>query len=122
MKSYECKLFMGSVRDGSQGLPFSEEYLIHEIKYWQSVHVDAKIVIRLTKTKFIYLNYEEEGWELSAIQYPRFPVPTYEIRAGMLRLAEHLMKVFEQKSICVMDHEKVTYFGAEFDEHSSDGW
>lgn len=118
MKSYECKLFIGSVRDGSEGLTFSEEALISEIKYWQSVHIDAKIVVRLTKTKFIYLNYEEEGWELSAIQYPRFPVPTYEIRAGMIRLAQHLMKIFEQKSISVMDPENITYFGKD-DEHSS---
>ena len=118
MKSYECKLFMGSVRNGFQGLPFPEEELIHEIKYWQSFHTDAKIVIRLTRIKYIYLSYEEDGWELSAVQYPRFPESTYVIRAGMLRLAEHLMKVFEQKSICVMDHEKVNYFG-EHDEHSS---
>ncbi len=119
MKSYECKIFMGSVRDGSQGLPFSEEALIHEIKYRQSIEMDAKIVVRLTKTKYIFLQYEEEGWEISAIQYPRFPYPTYTIRNCMLRLAQHLKNVFEQKSVCVMDHEKVTYFGEEGDEHSS---
>ena len=116
MKSYECKLFMGSVRDGSQGLPFSEEALIHEIKYCQGI--DEKIVVRLTRTKFIFLNYEEEGWEISAIQYPRFPVASYVIKGFMIRLAKHLIKIFDQKSVSVMDNENITYFGEE-DEHSS---
>lgn len=118
MKSYECKIFMGSVRHGLEGTRFTKQDVIEEIKYVQSMNLHRKIPVRISDTKFIFLNYEEDGFEISAIQYPRFPQREFAIRAFMLELAGHIKKHFEQLSVSVSDHESIIYLGAE-DEHTS---
>lgn len=107
MKSYECTIFMGSIRQGSEGISFGEQDVIEEIKYYQSQNLHRKVTIRLTKTKFIFLHYEEPGFEISAIQYSRFPLSKIIIKAFMVALAKHLKKHFQQLSVSIMDHETI---------------
>ncbi len=118
MKSYECTIFMGSIRNGSEGTHFTEGQVIDEIKLFQSQNLDRKVVVRVTRTKFVFMHYEEEGWEISAIQYPRFHIPELTIKSFMVDLAKYLKDHFDQRSISIMDSISVTYLGDE-DEHSS---
>ncbi len=111
MKSYECTIFMGSIRNGSEGTRFTKQAVIDEIKYFQSQNMDRKVVVRIRNTSFVFLHYEEPGWEISGIQYPRFPLPEFSIRQSMLDLAKHLKEHFEQRSISIMDRESITYLG-----------
>lgn len=121
MKSYECTIFMGSVRLGLKGTRFSEQDVIEEIKYFQSMNIKRKTVIRITKIKYIFMHYEEDGFEISAIQYPRFPQTDIAIRAFMKDLTKHLKSHFQQLSISISDSEQIDYLGEE-DEHSSQRW
>ena len=109
MESYECPIFMGSIRNGSEGTPFYEHDVIEEIKYFQSMNLDLKIVVRITHTEFVFMHYQESGFEISAIKYLRFPHPDLKIKAWMVKLGKHLKEHFEQKSLSIMDNETVTY-------------
>ena len=111
MKAYECKLFIGSVRGGYDGLAFSLDDLKYEIRYQQSIDQTSGPV-RITETTYVYLDYEEPGWEITIIQYPRFPKPEHELRAFMLRMGAHLLEVFDQNRVTVQDGEKVTMLEA----------
>lgn len=111
MKSYECKIFMGSIRQGSEGTQFSETSLIREIRKFQYLNLDIKITLRLTATKFVFLYYEEPGFEIAAIQYPRFPLSEGQIWQWMNKLGKHLKKHFEQKSLSIMDSDTINYLG-----------
>lgn len=118
MKSYECTIFMGSIRHGSEGTHFQDRDVTEEIKYFQSMNTKTKVTVRLTATRFIFMNYSERGFEISAIQYPRFNLTEFEIKDFMVRLGEHLKDHFDQLSLCIMDNETITYLGSE-DEHPS---
>ena len=107
MRSYECKLFIGSRRDGYDGEPFTKKEVIHEIKLCQDAYCISAGCVRITETTYVYLNYEEDGFEISIMQYPRFPKTESMLWAFMHNLAEHLMVVFNQNRISVMDPEHV---------------
>ncbi len=113
MNSYECTIFMGSIRNGSEGTKFTKAQVIEEIKYFQSNNMDRKVMVRIQDTKFIFLHYEEEGWEISGIQYPRFPLPEFRIESFMLNLAQHLKDHFDQRSVSIMDAQSIVYLGDE---------
>lgn len=118
MKSYECTIFMGSVRHGSEGTRFSKQDVIEEIKYVQAMNSNRKVVVRVSDTTFVFLHYEEKGFKITAIQYPRFPQSEFVIKAFMRELADHLKGHFDQKSVSISDSKSITYLGDE-DEHSS---
>ncbi len=111
MKSYECKIFMGSVRYGSEGTRFFEHDVVEQIKYFQSQHLNTKVTVRITQTRFIFLHYEEPGFELAAIKYPRFPISDFEIKAWMILLGKYLKCYFDQKSLSIMDNDSITFLG-----------
>lgn len=117
MKSYECTIFMGSIRQGSDGAHFTESDVIGQIKYFQSMHLDPKITVRITNTRYVFMHYTELGFEISAIQYPRYQYTEFEIREWMVKLAKYLKVFFQQRSLSVMDKHHVLYLGDE-DEHS----
>ena len=116
MKSYECTIFMGSVRQGLAGSWFSEQDVIEEIKIFQSRNLDRKVTVRITQTRFVFMHYSELGFEISAIQYPRFPIPEHIIKSFMIDLGKCLKDRFEQLSLSIMDSDTITYLGEE-DEH-----
>ncbi len=111
MKSYECKIFMGSVRHGSEGTHFQDQDVTEEIKYFQSLNKSTKITVRLTATRFIFMHYSERGFEIAAIQYPRYPHSESDINRFMLGLAKHLKEHFDQLSVSVMDDNSIVYLG-----------
>lgn len=117
MKSYECTIFMGAYRQGISGARFYEKDVIYEIRRFQSRNLDRKITVRITQTRFVFMHYEEPGFEISAIQYPRFCTPEHAIKSFMIDLGKCLKDHFEQLSLSIMDSDTITYLGEE-DEHS----
>ena len=111
MKSYECKIFMGSVRQGLDGSHFQYQHVTEEIKRFQLANLDTKIAVRITATRFIFAHYSERGFEIAAIQYPRFPLKEHKIWTWMNNLGKHLKEVFEQKSLSIMDSDTIHYLG-----------
>ena len=113
MKSYECTIFMGSIRHGSEGTHFTEQDWIEEIQFFQLRDSGRKIPVRITNTRFVFQHYSELGFEISAIFYPRFPVSPPDIRTFMCNLGEYLKDHFDQRSLCLMDAQSIIYLGDE---------
>ena len=104
---YEVKLYMGS------NTFFSDESFTQEEveKFIGEAQDDYGFIIpvRMTPTTFISgANYKENGWEISAINYPKIKTTKEHVRAFMMDLAGLLLSHFNQHTICVMDGETIT--------------
>jgi hypothetical protein len=101
----EIRLYIGSVR-GYKGQPFSEAQLTRVIQEfqqdWKERH-EWTCAVRMTKTSYVCLDYQENGWEVSVINYPRFPRPTAELEKFMKELREFLMIEFSQNRISMIE-------------------
>ena len=74
-----------------------------EIKEAQEAHKNM-IPVRITKTKYVSgTYYHEEGWEISAINYPRIETTPLEINNFMGSLAGSLIIRFKQNRICIIN-------------------
>jgi len=99
----EAKLYIGSVR-GYRGLPFSEAQLTRVVQDFQKSwdeKWDWTCAVRITKTSFVCMDYQENGWEIAAINYPRFPREPKQMKDFFTELREHLMIEFGQNRITV---------------------
>tara|TARA_R110000824_G_scaffold6161_1_gene28281 strand:- start:8424 stop:8849 length:426 start_codon:yes stop_codon:yes gene_type:complete len=110
---YEVKLYMGSVRsrpDETGEAPLTviyKEDLIKEIGKFQDSQAGTVVTVRITDTTFVSgLNYEENGWEVAAINFPRTNHSHSKILDFMMSLARHLLCVFLQNRICVLDYNE----------------
>ena len=104
-KFYEARLYIGCY-DNKHGR-FSEDELTVAIKEAQEAHKNM-IPVRVTKTKYISgTYYQEEGWEISAINYPRIDTTPTEINNFMASLAGKLLKRFNQHRICIINPNDV---------------
>ena len=112
-KSYEVKLHIGSVR-GYHGQPFTKEDLIAKIGKFQEPPTSCSV--RVTPTTFVFRDYVEEGFEVVAQNYPRFPKENKNIRKFMRGLAKFLLVELEQNRITVTDPKKSIMFESEHAE------
>ena len=101
--SYEARLYMGC-KEGYDGEEFTEEEIRTAVQEFQNSQVI--IPVRITRTCFVAGDYYERGWEMVAINYPRFPKDKKEIWNFMHALAEHLLVQFKQNRITILDDEK----------------
>ena len=109
-ESYEVKLYIGS-KEGYKGRSYTEEELIKSIGDYQGgCEAECKIPVRVTPTRFVYCDYQEKGWEISGILYPRFPKTKENIDKFMSGLAEFLMKTYKQNRISVIFPDRITLF------------
>lgn len=101
---FESRIYVGSKR-GYKGESFTESQLTRIIQdfqtYWNKKN-DWTIALRISKTNFICMDYSEVGWEIAAIQYPRFPKEVSEIEYFMDSLAEFLLIEFGQNRISII--------------------
>ena len=71
--TFEARLYIGSVQ-GYHGTPFTFEELKQEVGNLQSESPKEEMIpVRIAPTNFVCGNYSEAGWEIAAINYPRFP-------------------------------------------------
>ena len=98
--TYEARLYLGS-RERYHGRTFREEELVEVIGRYQKGH-EHSMPLRVTPTNFVHEEYSEAGWEVAAINYPRWPKSTEAIHAFMEGLAEYLIDVLKQNRISVV--------------------
>ena len=99
---YECKLYLGSV-----------DYITHQSYSQEEVELFCgkiqegyKVVvpIRITPTTFVSeTDYQEKGWEIGAIDYPKLNLSRKQIREFIIHLGKHLILEFHQRTICVIE-------------------
>jgi len=109
--SYEVKLFIGSV-DESCKTTFTETSLIDLVSKFQESRKQI-LPIRISKTAFISgSKYKEDGWELSAINFPKINSwgRSYKnfMTGYMNDLSKFLMTKLNQKRVSVTSG-KATY-------------
>jgi len=104
-KTHEVKIFIGSVNEVTKN-PFTEKDLTKAIQEFQEKN-NCKITVRITKTNFVSgLSYFEKGWEIGAINYPRFFVNISQINKFMISLGSELLSRFKQKRVSVVTPSK----------------
>ena len=111
-KTYEVKLHIGSMR-GYHGTQFTKEELIKKIAEFQGKLQWAAMTVRVSATTFVFQDYKEDGYEVVAINYPRFPKEKKRIKLFMRDLAKHLIIEFEQNRITVTEPKKSIMFESE---------
>ena len=94
--------------------------LMNFIKETQDLN-DIMIPLRFSRTVFLSgSNYQERGFEIAAINYPRMKIGSgYSaaiIKDFMNLLAESLMSKFNQKRVSVVDAKDVVMYEAETGE------
>ena len=104
--SYEAKLYLGQINSVTKEA-FTEaelENFIGKIQEKSSI----VIPVRLTKTKFVSeTNYQESGWEVAAIQFPKVDCTDEQIYDFIMELGKELLIYFGQTRICVIDRDTV---------------
>ena len=108
-KSYEVKIFIGSI-DESCGMSFTEESIVRLIGEFQdsTIHI---LPVRISKTRFISgVKYDELGWELSSINFPKINCWGRSYKSFMIKymneLATFLTLKLNQKRVCVVSPNK----------------
>lgn len=66
--------------------------------------------VTVTPTSYIYTGGEEEGFIVSAINYPRFPTTKANVGCKMLSLAELLVERCCQHSYTIQSPTKAVWF------------
>jgi hypothetical protein len=106
-QSYEVSIFLGSLGSESKEL-FFERDLLYIIGLFQeeqrSKYSDSGwIPVRVSPMTIICgTSYMENGWQISAINYPRMAATTGEIESFMERLTIRLMEKFNQKRVTLV--------------------
>jgi len=101
-KFYETRLYIGC-HDNKLGRRFYENDLIITIKESQEVY-KTMIPVRVAETKYVSGQYyQEEGWEISIINYPRIEITSSDINDFAAFLASRLLKRFNQNRICIVN-------------------
>ena len=105
-KYYECKIYLGSV-SFAKDKTFTQEQVEMFCGEVQK-HYDYTIPVRITPTTFVSgTTYQEKGWEIAAIDYPRLPYNHRQIRGWMRHLAEAMILKFKQRTICLVDTDSI---------------
>ena len=104
--SYEAKLYLGQINNVTKK-EFTEADLENFIGKIQEKS-NIIIPVRLTKTNFVSgTNYQELGWEVAAVQFPRVNCTDEQIYDFIMELGKELLTYFGQKRICVIDRDTV---------------
>ena len=105
---YESRLYIGNKK--SDGIRFDQSNLEKYIRSFQSEYEEV-IPVRITSTTFISgEDYREDGFEVSAINYPKIDTNSIDIEIFMKKLAQALLKRFKQKTICVVDSSQIVMY------------
>ena len=111
--TFEARLYIGSVQ-GYHGAPFTFEELKEEVGNLQSESPKEEMIpVRIAPTNFVCGNYSEAGWEVAAINYPRFPKAEALITLFMMELAKRLLVCFNQNRISIIFPNETIMFESE---------
>jgi hypothetical protein len=107
----EMRLYVGS-REGYHGTEFTEDKLVESIGTFQTQHNEFTPV-RVTKTRYVDRDYNEPGWELGVVCYPRHPRTKAQLQRFMTDLAVWLLEDMKQNRITLVTNEDTTMFEIE---------
>jgi hypothetical protein len=107
----ELRLYIGS-REGYHGREFNEEELIEAVGAFQSSYTDFTPV-RVTKTRYVDRTYNEYGWELAIICFPRQPRTKAQLHRFITDLAAYLLEELKQNRVTVVTDKYTTMFEVE---------
>ena len=111
--TFEARLYIGSVQ-GYHGTPFTFEELKEEVGNLQSESPKEEMIpVRIAPTNFVCGNYSDAGWEVAAINYPRFPKAEALITLFMMELAKRLLVCFNQNRISIIFPNETIMFESE---------
>ena len=103
---YECKIYLGSVSFTKDEVFTQDQVEIFCGEVQE--HYDYTIPVRITPTTFVSeTNYQEKGWEIAAIDYPKLPYNQRQIRGWMRSLAEELIVKFKQHTVCIIVKDNI---------------
>jgi len=97
--AYFCKIYI-STSPGYMSIPEPRDKQIHVSL--QKFMIQESIAVNVQETTFNYPGGCEEGYIIEFINYPRFPLEPPIILDKALRLAEALMKEYDQFRCTVM--------------------
>lgn len=98
----QVSLYIGS-KEGYSGKEFDEDKLTEvTTKFQKGVPKDQLCPLRITPTKFLIKDYVEKGWEVTAINCPRFQKKPEVIYQFMKELGEHLLEELKQDRIHIV--------------------
>lgn len=101
LPTHNVKIFIGSCEQYN-GREFDEKDLVEVIGSFQSNHTsEFGDTVRITKTKYVWQDYVEDGFAIEIIHYPRNNKPTKVIDAFMFNLAKYLLVVFKQNRVSI---------------------
>lgn len=112
---FDFKIYIGS-REGYDGPYCSVGCKKHIQKYQQSC--DKPISVRVAHCTYITPTYQEEGYEISAINYLRVPYPPETVEIFICGLAKYLLREFKQNRVTVeTPMSTILYTADDADEH-----
>lgn len=115
---YESRIYIGSVKNTNQKPSFIREAVLRERIGKQQEQYKIIIPLRLTRTKFVSgSSYEEAGWEIAAINYPRVGATIEEIDEFMLILGRRLLTEFLQHRVGIVNPKEIIMLTQEEDRY-----
>jgi hypothetical protein len=97
---YEVRLYIGS-REGYNGPVISFDTLKESVKDFQIAQSEKAGPVRITRTTFVFRDYEEDGYEIGMINYPRKPLGPIMVHQFAMDLAAYLLERFKQNRISI---------------------
>lgn len=100
--NYPVTIYIGG-RMGYDGLYYHKDALISAITDYQTKDSgsDDFCGVTVQETQFVVGNYLESGFEISTINYPRFPKSKQDIELFMIYLGWYLMGRLKQNRVTV---------------------
>lgn len=100
--TWEAKIYVGQ-REGYDG-PFITEQRVSDAiaSYQRAAPESERGCVRITQTRYQFIDYVELGWEIGLLQYPRFPLDNVSRAKFAKNLAIHLLNELNQNRVGVV--------------------
>jgi hypothetical protein len=109
---FEARIYIGS-RVKYNGPQFTFLELKESIGLFQANNGQDSNPVRITPTTFVWEKYEEDGWEIAIIDYPRVSKPHEKLREFSYNMAVHLLERFEQNRISIVFPDEIVMLEAD---------
>lgn len=101
VESHSHTIFIGS-REGYNGKVFELYDVIDELGKFQKQYDKDFVTLRVERCFYVAGDYNESGFSINAINYPRFPKTRDATLEFMEQLTIHLLKHFKQNRVTLV--------------------
>ena len=115
LPTHNVSIYIGS-QERYKGKDFGKYELMEAIADYQTLLGDKSCTVRITRCGYLYQSYWEKGYQISTINYCRFPKPVELIEKFMLGLAEKLLYKFNQNRISIVMPENTIMISQDDDK------